>query len=78
MEATWPLCVVAGTSVVLGVVFLGDPAETRDFFARLARSVQGDAAGERFRRMPPGLYRALALMMVVAGLGFGLIAAGAL
>ncbi|PZE77829.1 hypothetical protein [Curtobacterium sp. MCBD17_019] len=76
MEASWPLWVVGGAFVLLGVIFSADPKESREFFVRQVRFLYGDRAAQRYRRLPAGLFLALALAMVGVGILFGCFAAG--
>lgn len=76
METSWPLWIVGAAFVLIGVVFAADPRQTREFFARHVRTMRGDQAAQRYRRLPAGLFRALALAMIVAGILFGCLAAG--
>lgn len=76
METSWPLWVVGGVFVLLGLLVAADPEEAREFFARQARFLFGDEAGRRYRAIPSSLFRFVGLVAVMVGFGFGVIAAG--
>jgi hypothetical protein len=76
MGASWPLWIIGGAFVLLGVIFAADPEESRAFFARQIRFLHGDRAAQRYRRLPMALFRVLALALVLVGVVFGCFAVG--
>lgn len=76
MEAVWPLWILGGAFVLLGVIFAADPEESREFFARQVRFFHGERAAQRYRALPTGLFRAVALAMVATGTILGCFGAG--
>ncbi|PCN48770.1 hypothetical protein Csp2054_04085 [Curtobacterium sp. 'Ferrero'] len=76
VEAVWPLWVVGGAFVLVGVIFAAAPEEGREFFARQVRVFHGERAARRYRTLPTAVFRAVALGMVAVGIVLGSFAAG--